>query len=170
MKILVTGAKGFVGKNLCAALKNIKEGKDKRFPDLSIKEVYEYDLDSTQEELDAWCKECDFVFNLAGVNRPQNQEEFMQGNFGFASTLLDTLKKYGNRCPVMLSSSQQASLTGRFGNSEYGRSKKAGEDLFLQYEREFLQAEANSSFFIFSSCFNLPFSESIWQMVSSQLQ
>ena len=97
MKILVTGAKGFVGKNLCAALKNIKENKDKRFPDLSIKEVYEYDLDSTPEELDAWCKECDFVFNLAGVKRPQNQEEFMQGNFGFASTLLDTLKKYGNR-------------------------------------------------------------------------
>ena len=141
MKILVTGAKGFVGKNLCAALKNIKEGKDKRFPDLSIKEVYEYDLDSTQEELDAWCKECDFVFNLAGVNRPQNQEEFMQGNFGFASTLLDTLKKHGNRCPVMLSSSQQASLTGRFGNSEYGRSKKAGEDLFLDYERDFLKGQ-----------------------------
>ena len=141
MKILVTGAKGFVGKNLCAALKNIKEGKDKRFPDLSIKEVYEYDLDSTPEELDAWCKECDFVFNLAGVNRPQNQEEFMQGNFGFASTLLDTLKKHGNRCPVMLSSSQQASLTGRFGNSEYGRSKKAGEDLFLDYERDFLKGQ-----------------------------
>ena len=141
MKILVTGAKGFVGKNLCAALKNIKEGKDKRFPDLSIKEVYEYDLDSTQEELDAWCKEWDFVFNLAGVNRPQNQEEFMQGNFGFASTLLDTLKKHGNRCPVMLSSSQQASLTGRFGNSEYGRSKKAGEDLFLDYERDFLKGQ-----------------------------
>ena len=141
MKILVTGAKGFVGKNLCAALKNIKESKDKRFPDLSIKEVYEYDLDSTPEELDAWCKKCDFVFNLAGVNRPQNQEEFMQGNFGFASTLLDTLKKYGNRCPVMLSSSQQASLTGRFGNSEYGRSKKAGEDLFLEYERDFLKGQ-----------------------------
>ena len=141
MKILVTGAKGFVGKNLCAALKNIKEGKDKRLPGLSIEEVYEYDLDSTLEELDAWCKECDFVFNLAGVNRPQNQEEFMQGNFGFASTLLDTLKKYGNRCPVMLSSSQQASLTGRFGNSEYGRSKKAGEDLFLDYERDFLKGQ-----------------------------
>ena len=141
MKILVTGAKGFVGKNLCAALKNIKEGKDKRLPGLSIEEVYEYDLDSTLEELDAWCKECDFVFNLAGVNRPQNQEEFMQGNFGFASTLLDTLKKHGNRCPVMLSSSQQASLTGRFGNSEYGRSKKAGEDLFLDYERDFLKGQ-----------------------------
>ena len=141
MKILITGAKGFVGKNLCAALKNIKDGKDRRFPDLSIEEVFEYDLDSTPEELDTWCKNCDFVFNLAGVNRPQNQEEFMQGNFGFASTLLDTLKKYGNRCPVMLSSSQQASLTGRFGNSEYGRSKKAGEDLFLDYEREFLKGQ-----------------------------
>ena len=136
MKILVTGAKGFVGKNLCAALKNIRDNKDRRFPDLKIEEIFEYDLDSTPEQLEAWCKECDFVFNLAGVNRPQNQEEFMQGNFGFASTLLDTLKKYGNRCPVMLSSSQQASLTGRFGNSEYGRSKKAGEDLFLEYGRE----------------------------------
>jgi UDP-2-acetamido-2,6-beta-L-arabino-hexul-4-ose reductase len=136
MKVLITGAKGFVGKNLCAALKNIKDGKDRRFPDLTIDDVYEYDLDSTPEQLDAWCKECDFVFNLAGVNRPQNQEEFMQGNFGFASTLLDTLKKYGNKCPVMLSSSQQASLTGRFGNSEYGRSKKAGEDLFLEYGKE----------------------------------
>ena len=138
MKILVTGAKGFVGKNLCWALKNIKEGKDKRFPDLTIEEIYEYDLDSTLEELDAWCQDCDFVFNLAGVNRPQNQEEFMQGNFGFASTLLDTLKKYNNRCPVMLSSSQQASLTGRFGNSEYGRSQKAGDELFLRYEQDFL--------------------------------
>jgi len=141
MKILVTGAKGFVGKNLCWALKNIKDGKDKRFPELSIEEIYEYDLDSTQEELDAWCKDCDFVFNLAGVNRPKETSEFMEGNFGFASTLLDTLKKHGNRCPVMLSSSQQASLTGRFGNSEYGRSKKAGEDLFLRYEKEFLQSE-----------------------------
>ena len=141
MKILVTGAKGFVGKNLCAQLNNIKDGKDRRFPELSIEEIYEYDIDSTQEDLDAWCKDCDFVFNLAGVNRPQNQEEFMQGNFGFASTLLDTLKKHGNRCPVMLSSSQQASLTGRFGNSEYGRSKKAGEDLFLDYERDFLTSK-----------------------------
>ena len=136
MKILVTGAKGFVGKNLCAQLNTIKDGKDRRFPDLTIEAVYEYDLDSTPADLDAWCAQADFVFNLAGVNRPQNQEEFMQGNFGFASTLLDTLKKYGNRCPIMLSSSQQASLTGRFGNSEYGRSKKAGEDLFLEYERE----------------------------------
>jgi len=138
MKILVTGAKGFVGKNLCWALKNIKDGKDRRFPELAIEAVYEYDLDSTPEELDWYCKECDFVFNLAGVNRPQNQEEFMQGNFGFASTLLDTLKKHHNTCPVMLSSSQQASLTGRFGNSEYGRSKKAGEDMFLRYEQEVL--------------------------------
>ena len=136
MKILVTGAKGFVGKNLCWALKNIAEGKDRRFPELRIDGVFEYDLDSTPEQLDEWCQEADFVFNLAGVNRPQNQEEFMQGNFGFASTLLDTLKKHHNTCPVMLSSSQQASLTGRFGNSEYGRSKKAGEDLFLQYGQE----------------------------------
>ena len=136
MRILVTGAKGFVGRNLCANLRNIQEGKDRRFPDLKIEEVFEYDLDSTPEELDAWCAEADFVFNLAGVNRPQNQEEFMQGNFGFASTLLDTLKKHKNTCPVMLSSSQQASLTGRFGNSEYGRSKKAGEDLFLEYGKE----------------------------------
>ena len=144
MKILVTGAKGFVGKNLCWALKNIKDGKDKTHPGLSIEAVYEYDLDSTSEQMDTWCKECDFVFNLAGVNRPQNQEEFMQGNFGFVSTLLDTLKKHGNRCPVMLSSSQQASLTGRFGNSEYGRSKKAGEDLFLDYERDFLRSADNA--------------------------
>ena len=141
MKILVTGAKGFVGRNLCASLKNIQEGKDRRFPELKIEEIFEYDLGNTQEELDKWCADCDFVFNLAGVNRPQNQEEFMQGNFGFASTLLDTLKKHNNRCPVMLSSSQQASLTGRFGNSEYGRSKKAGEELFLNYERDFLNIE-----------------------------
>ena len=141
MKILVTGAKGFVGRNLCASLKNIQDGKDRRFPELKIEEIFEYDLGNTQEELDRWCADCDFVFNLAGVNRPQNQEEFMQGNFGFASTLLDTLKKHNNRCPVMLSSSQQASLTGRFGNSEYGRSKKAGEELFLNYERDFLNIE-----------------------------
>ena len=136
MKILVTGAKGFVGKNLCAQLNNIKDGKARYYGEVTVEAVYEYDLDSTPEELDKWCKEADFVFNLAGVNRPQNQEEFMQGNFGFASTLLDTLKKHGNACPVMLSSSQQASLTGRFGNSEYGRSKKAGEDLFLAYGEE----------------------------------
>ena len=125
-----------MGRNLCANLRNIQEGKDRRFPDLKIEEVFEYDLDSTPEELEQWCKKADFVFNLAGVNRPQNQEEFMEGNFGFASTLLDTLKKHKNACPVMLSSSQQASLTGRFGNSEYGRSKKAGEDLFLDYQKE----------------------------------
>ena len=144
MKILVTGAKGFAGKNLCAELNNIKEGKAHCYGDLKVDEVYEYDIDSTPEELDAYCRDCDFVFNLAGVNRPQNQEEFMQGNFGFASTLLDTLKKYHNTCPVMLSSSQQASLTGRFGNSEYGRSKKAGEELFLDYEKEFLSANRAS--------------------------
>ena len=136
MRILVTGAKGFVGKNLCAQLKNIREGKARCYGDVKVSEVYEYDLDSTPEELDSWCAQADFVFNLAGVNRPQNASEFMEGNFGFASTLLDTLKKHGNNCPVMLSSSQQASLTGRFGNSEYGRSKKAGEDLFLEYGRE----------------------------------
>lgn len=133
MKILVTGAKGFVGKNLCAELRNIKDGKSRCWGDLVVDEVFEYDVDSTSEELDEWCKECDFVFNLAGVNRPQNQKEFMEGNFGFASTLLDALKRHGNVCPVMLSSSQQASLTGRFGDSEYGRSKKAGEDLFFDY-------------------------------------
>ena len=135
MNILVTGAKGFVGKNLCAQLNNIKEGKARNYG-VQVDAVYEYDIDSTPEQLDAYCQKADFVFNLAGVNRPQNQEEFMQGNFGFASTLLDTLKKHHNSCPVMLSSSQQASLTGRFGNSEYGRSKKAGEDLFLQYGHE----------------------------------
>lgn len=136
MKILVTGAQGFVGKNLCAQLKNIKEGKARCYGDLTISEVYEYDINSTPEELDQWCKNCDFVFNLAGVNRPQNTEEFMQGNFGFASTLLDTLKKHQNTCPVMLSSSIQATLAGRFGTSEYGKSKKAGEELFFEYGEE----------------------------------
>ncbi len=137
MKILVTGAKGFVGKNLCAQLNNIKEGKCV-IPGLTgnLESVYEYDIDSTIEDLDRYCADCDFVFNLAGVNRPQTPEEFMQGNFGFASLLLDTLKKYGNTCPVMISSSIQATLAGRFGNSEYGRSKKAGEELMFEYEKE----------------------------------
>lgn len=136
MKILVTGANGFVGKNLCAQLNTIKDGKDRRYPELSIEAVYEYDIDNTAEELDAWCKDCDFVFNLAGVNRPKDQSEFMTGNFGFASTLLDTLKKYDNKCPVMLSSSIQATLAGRFGTSEYGKSKKAGEELFFDFSKE----------------------------------
>ena len=135
MKILVTGAKGFVGKNLCAQLKNIRDGKA-RNSGVAIDEVWEYDIDSVPEQLQDWCQKADFVFNLAGVNRPKESSEFMEGNFGFASTLLDTLKRHNNRCNVMLSSSQQASLTGRFGNSEYGRSKKAGEDLFLKYQEE----------------------------------
>ena len=133
MKILVTGAKGFVGRNLCSQLNNIKTGKAKCYGDLQIDEVFEYDLDSTMEQLDAWCSECDFVFNLAGVNRPQNPEEFMTGNFGFASTLLDTLKAHGNTCPVMLSSSIQSTLIGRYGKSDYGISKLAGEELFFEY-------------------------------------
>ena len=136
MKILVTGAKGFVGKNLCSQLKNIKEGKAMCYGNLVIEEVFEFDLDSTPEQLDEWCKDCDFVFNLAGVNRPQDPKDFMEGNFGFASVLLNTLKKHRNKATVMLSSSAQASLSERFGNSEYGRSKKAGEDLFLDYGKE----------------------------------
>ncbi|MDO5687281.1 MAG: capsular polysaccharide biosynthesis protein CapF [Neisseria sp.] len=136
MKILVTGAKGFVGKNLVAQLHNIKTGKAKFYGDLSIDEVYEYDINNTQAELDAFCKDADFVFNLAGVNRPKEQSEFMQGNFGFASKLLDTLKKHNNSCPIMLSSSIQATLKDRFGESEYGKSKKAGEDLFFDYSKE----------------------------------
>lgn len=136
MKILVTGAKGFVGRNLCAQLSNIKDKKSKCYGDVSIETIFEYDIDSSVEELEHYCKDSDFVFNLAGVNRPQNVEEFMTGNFGFASTLLDALRKYGNTCPVMLSSSIQATLTGRFGDSEYGHSKKAGEDLFFNYGEE----------------------------------
>ena len=133
MKILVTGAKGFVGQNLCAQLKNIRDGKAKCYGDVVVEEIFEYDIDSTAEQLDAYCCEADFVFNLAGVNRPQNTEEFMAGNFGFASTLLETLEKYHNTAPVMLSSSIQATLAGRFGDSEYGRSKRAGEELFFNY-------------------------------------
>ena len=135
MNILVTGAKGFVGKNLCAALKNIHDGKDRTRPELAIGEIFEYDVDTDSSLLDEYCHKADFVFNLAGVNRPQKSEEYMQGNFGFASTLLGTLKKHGNSCPVMISSSIQATCIGRY-DSDYGRSKKAGEDLLFAYGEE----------------------------------
>ena len=135
MNILITGAKGFVGKNLAVNLRNIVENKNRTRPNLTIEAVYEYDIDSSAEELDQYCEKADFVFNLAGVNRPQDNGEYMRGNFGFASTLLEKLKKYGNACPVMLSSSIQATLIGRY-NSDYGRSKKAGEALFFDYARE----------------------------------
>lgn len=135
MKILITGAKGFVGKNLVANLYNIKDGKD-RTRNLQIDEIFEYDIDSDPSLLERYCKEADFVFNLAGVNRPKDQAEFMEGNFGFASILLDTLKKYRNNCPVMLSSSIQATLIGRYGESDYGKSKLAGEELFFNYSKE----------------------------------
>lgn len=135
MKILITGAKGFVGKNLVANLYNIKDGKD-RTRNLQIDEIFEYDIDSDPSLLERYCKEADFVFNLAGVNRPKDQSEFMEGNFGFASILLDTLKKYRNNCPVMLSSSIQATLIGRYGESDYGKSKLAGEELFFNYSKE----------------------------------
>ena len=135
MKILITGAAGFVGKNLCEALKNIRDGKDRTHPALNVEKLYLYDIDSPEELLLEACAECDFVFNLAGVNRPQNPEEFMQGNFGFASKLLNTLKKYNNNCPVMVSSSIQATCIGRY-DSDYGRSKKAGEDLVFAYGEE----------------------------------
>ena len=135
MKILITGAKGFVGKNLTEALKNIKDGKDRTHPEIIIEELYLYDIDSPASLLEEACQNADFVFNLAGVNRPEKEEDFMQGNFGFASTLLDTLKKYNNTCPIMLSSSIQANLEGRY-NGPYGQSKKAGEDLFFNYSKE----------------------------------
>lgn len=136
MKILVTGAKGMVGTALVNNLKTIQDGRNKTRPNIHIEEIYEYDIDNTLEELDQYCKECNFVFNLAGVNRPENTEDFMNGNFGFASTLLDTLKKYDNKSTIMLSSSIQATLAGRFGTSEYGKSKKAGEELFFDYSKE----------------------------------
>lgn len=136
MKILVTGSNGFVGKNLVLALKNIKDGKDKTRPNLKIEEIFEYDVDSLKSDLERFCKTADFVFNLAGVNRPKDQSEFMQGNFGFASELLGLLKEYGNTCPIMLASSIQATLIGRYGEGDYGRSKKSGEDLFFQYAKE----------------------------------
>ena len=136
MNILVTGAKGMVGTALVDNLKNLRDGKNRTRPNLDIREIYEYDLSSTPEELDEYCRKADFVFNLAGVNRPENPEDFMRGNFGFASRLLECLKKHGNKAPIMLSSSIQATLSGRFGDSEYGRSKKAGEELFFSYARE----------------------------------
>ena len=136
MNILVTGAKGMVGTSLCNNLKNIRDNKNKTRPEITVDEIYEYDINSTVEELDEYCAKADFVFNLAGVNRPENPEDFMKGNFGFASTLLNTLKKHSNKAPIMLSSSIQATLAGRFGDSEYGRSKKAGEDLFFEYGKE----------------------------------
>lgn len=136
MNILVTGAKGMVGTALVNNLKNIRDHKNRTRPNLHIEDIYEYDLDSAREELEEYCQKADFVFNLAGVNRPENPEEFMEGNYDFASELLDTLKKYGNKAPIMLSSSVQATLSGRFGDSEYGRSKKAGEDLFFSYGKE----------------------------------
>ena len=135
MNILVTGAKGFVGKNLVCALKNLRDNKDKTRPNLTIENLYEYDVDSTAEELNSYCQSADFVFNLAGVNRPKEPAEFKAGNFGFASALLETLKKQGNACPVMLSSSIQATLIGRY-DGEYGRSKQAGEELFFNYAKE----------------------------------
>ena len=136
MNILVTGAKGMVGTALVDNLKNLRDSKNRTRPNLDIREIYEYDLSSTPEELDEYCRKADFVFNLAGVNRPENPEDFMKGNFGFASRLLECLKKHGNKAPIMLSSSIQATLSGRFGDSEYGRSKKAGEELFFSYARE----------------------------------
>ena len=136
MNILITGAAGFVGKNLTAALECIRDGKDRTHPGLTVGQLYLYDIDYPASLLEEACQKADFVFNLAGVNRPKNQEEFMQGNFGFATTLLETLKKYGNTCPVMLSSSIQATLVGRYAGGEYGKSKKAGEELFFRYAEQ----------------------------------
>lgn len=136
MNILITGSRGMVGTALVNNLRNIRDGKNSTRPNLSINEIYEYDLNSTPKELDEYCRKADFVFNLAGVNRPENPEDFMKGNFGFASDLLNNLKKYSNKATIMLSSSIQATLAGRFGNSEYGRSKKAGEELFFDYAKE----------------------------------
>lgn len=136
MNILVTGAKGMVGTALCNNLKTLQDGRNKTRPNIHIENIYEYDIDSTEEQLDEYCKSCNFVFNLAGVNRPQNNDEFMKGNFGFASTLLDTLKKYNNKATIMLSSSIQATLIGRYGQSDYGKSKLAGEELFFDYSKE----------------------------------
>ena len=136
MNILVTGAYGFVGKNLCAALKNIQSGKDRTRPNIQIGEIFEYDIDTEAHLLDEYCAKADFVFNLAGVNRPENTEDFMKGNFGFASKLLDNLKKHNNKCPIMLSSSLQATLVGRYAEGDYGKSKKAGEELFFEYSKE----------------------------------
>ena len=136
MNILITGAKGFVGKNLVCSLRNIMEGKNRTRPGIAIEAIFEYDIDTDPALLDEYCARADFVFNLAGVNRPKENSEFMEGNFGFASTLLDTLKKHGNTCPVMLSSSIQATLIGRYGQSDYGKSKLAGEELFFRYAQE----------------------------------
>lgn len=136
MNVLITGAKGMMGTALVANLKNIKDNKDRTRPKLHIEEIYEYDIDSTREELEKYCQKADFIFNLAGVNRPEHMEEYMKGNFGFASELLGLLKKYNNKAPIMLSSSIQAALAGRFKDSEYGRSKRAGEELFFSYAEE----------------------------------
>ena len=136
MNILVTGAKGMVGLALCANLKNIRDGKNRTRPSIQIDEIFEYDIDNSIEELNEFCQKADFVFNLAGINRPKTNDEFMQGNFGFGETLLNTLKKYGNKAPVMLSSSIQATLIGRYGQSDYGKSKLAGEELLFQYGEE----------------------------------
>ena len=136
MKILITGAKGFVGKNLVCNLRNIMEGKNRTRPELTIEAIFEYDIDTDPALLDAYCAQADFVFNLAGVNRPKENSEFMEGNLGFASTLLDTLRKHRNTCPVMLSSSIQATLIGRYGQSDYGKSKLAGEELFFRYAQD----------------------------------